>query len=221
MLQEVLSKKYNLEALVDPFVYSKMKNRNTDEFASIVDRINSSQDICVKVASTDFLDSRNRRVLDYYKDIDYKSFDKVIFVTRQDIITASLSFCHMTMGQPDTWHSTRGRKNQGHQFIPDTERITYLLRSYRLFNFIKNYISNNSKEFYEYEYETLEQDLKNDFDLTDEDFDTNLIPNEIDYKQLIPDYDSICNFIKKSQNEISSVEDQEMNEFNSKFWIWR
>jgi hypothetical protein len=220
MIQEILSKKYNLEALVDPFVYSKMKNRNTDEFSSIIKHINSAENICVKVSSTDFLDSRNRRVLDYYKDIDYKSFDKIIFVTRDDIITASLSFAHMTMGAPNTWHSTKDRQLSGKTFSPDIDRILYLLRSYRVFEFIKNYITTNGiNEIYDYEYDTVEHNLKNDFDLNDTDFDINLIANDINYSQLIDNYNSVSDFIKSVYSIISRTIDDDLNQFYSKFWM--
>lgn len=222
MLQEVLSKKYNLDALVDPFVYSKMKNQNTNEFASIIDRINTSQDICVKVASIDFLDSKNRRVLDYYKDIDYQSFDKIIFVTRDDLLAASLSFCHMTTGDPSTWHSTKEQQNTGKTFSADINRVTYLLRSYRVFEFVKNHIRNNfTNDIYEYEYESLESNLKIDLELSAGDFDTNLVANTIDYQKVNQNYSTVVNFIEQYKGLILSAQDFDLNRVDSKFWTLR
>jgi hypothetical protein len=222
LLQEIMSKKYNLTALVDPFVFSKMKNQNTEEFPRIINHINSSQNICVKVSSTDFLDSRNRKILDYYKDIDYKSFDKIIFVTRKDVQAASLSFCHMNLKEPNSWHSTKDHQTIGRSFNPDIDRILYLLRSYRLFEFVKKYIINDHQNIcYDYEYNTLEESLKSNFSLSDRDFDTKLTANDIDYQKLVFNYDGVCAAIKINYSEISNASDYDLQTSNSKFWTVR
>jgi hypothetical protein len=218
-LQEILSTKYKLESIVDPFVYSKMKHGNKDEFPKIVDEINTTENICVKISSTDFLDSKNREVHDYYKDINYQSFDKIVFVSRKDILSGSLSCCHMDLKDNTSWHSTKDKKNNGRTFTVDIGRLAWYLRGYRIFDFIKDHIIKNfDKEIYEYDYDNLEEDLKKDFELSAADLDTNLIANEIDYKPLAVNLDRVEDFIKNNVDTILNAPCHELNSYNSKFW---
>lgn len=221
MALEVIAKKFNLTPLVDPLVHSKIRNQNTSEFPSIIDQINSSQNICVKISSTDFLDSRMRRVVDYYKDIDYNSFDKIIFITRNNVLSAALSFTYMDSKNKDTWHRRKGEDQLWGEYNADLDRVHYLLRGYRVYNFVKEYIINSSNtEFYDYEFETVESSMKRDFNMDDSDFDISLINNDLDYMHLVKNLQEVSLVIQNLSDVILTAHDEDLNKFDSNFWMY-
>lgn len=222
MAQEALATKLNLTPIIDPFVYSKLKTQNDLEFANVVDLINDSQDTCVKISSSDFLDSRNRRIRSCYKDIDYNSFDKIIFLSRKDVLAATLSFTYMDPTDKTTWHRKRGETRISKKYSASLPRAHYLVRSYAVYNLIKKHVIDRCKTpiFYEYEFETVEEQLMQDFNLTQNDFDTDVIRNEIDYASLIENYRDLEFVVNNLYNVILQLPSEDIESQTSQFWLY-
>ena len=220
MAAKVLAKRFNLREIIDPLVLSKIKNQNTSEFPKIIQDINQSQNICVKISSSDFLDSKNRRVIDYYKDIDFDSFNKIVFITRNDVLSAALSFTYMDGKNKSSWHRQRGEEKLQEKYCASLDRVYYLLRSYKLYCVIKNYITDNFKypTYYEYEFDTINEAMKTDFDITEAYFDIDTIDNDLDYKNLVTNLDDVIVTITKLNKVINRSSVADLNKFDSPFW---
>ena len=185
-------------------------------------QINKRQDICVKISSSDFLDSKNRRILNWYKEIDYSSFDTIIFLTRKNIVDAILSFTYMDPKDHTTWHRQLGQHKVYKKYTAALDRAHYLIRSYRVFKLVKDFIVSNYKNqnFYEYEFDDVEEKISNDFSLLLDDFKISLVDNDIDYKLLVENYTALENVIKDLHNVIALSTDEDLNSQQSAFWLY-
>jgi hypothetical protein len=186
MLHDVLAKKFDLTGLNDIFTIARVKNAGLKDNESIISKINSTDNICVKVNGHDFLDLDNRCVSSTYKLIDYNRFDKIIFLRRKDFTAALLSYGYMDRTRPETWHKKKGQELDLRKYSIPESKITFLSRGYYVYHILTNYIlTNYTGSIYKYEYDSVEDDAAEDFTLFPNDFDIATEANNIDYASLL------------------------------------
>src|SRR3989344_337886 len=84
MVHDILAKKFDLNPLYEPLTFSRIAKQDSSEYDSIIQMINTKDDICVKINGNDFIDLKNKKILDDYKKIHYDHFDKIVFITREN-----------------------------------------------------------------------------------------------------------------------------------------
>jgi hypothetical protein len=220
MIYSILKKHYNLTDIGDSLTLSRIARQDFSEYNAIIARINSSNNVCVKMNGNDFIDVQNQCINYDYEKIDFSSFDKVIFVTRNNYLDAVLSIAYMNPRDQSSWHRRKGTDKIGVPYTVDPAKLFYMYRGYFLFEKIKQHISSivDAKKIHQYEFETVDQDLMRDFDLSDADLDIDLEPNNLDYSQLATNYDEIADLSPRVYQLMSQLSIDELNNPNSYFW---
>jgi hypothetical protein len=100
----------------------------------------------------------------------------------------------MDMKDKKTWHRRPGEVKIGRSYTVDINIMHYLLRGYSMFDVIKQHIVNtvDPSKIFNYEFETAEQQVIKDFDITQTELVTNITANELDYQQLAVNYKEIA-----------------------------
>jgi hypothetical protein len=223
MIYSILKKRYNLTDIGDSLTLSRIARRDFSEYDSIIDRVNSSNNVCVKMNGNDFIDMQNQCINYDYEKVDFSSFDKVIFVTRSNYLDAVLSIAYMNPQDQSSWHRRKGADKIGVPYCVDPAKLFYMYRGYFLFEKIKQHICGivDAEKIHHYEFETVEQDLMRDFDLTSADIDIDLEPNNLDYSQLATNYDEIADLSPKVYQQMSRLPIDELDNPDSYFWTGR
>jgi hypothetical protein len=181
---KVLAKKYGLTEVVDTLTLSRIANQNFSEYNILIDKINTEENICVKINGNDFIDLTRKEISEYYKQINYNKFDKIVFLTRVNFVDAILSYAYMNPADQSSWHRKKGQTIDQRAYTLLKNKVYYLSRGYVVFKILTDYIKNVCKtNIYNYEYESLEHGLSTDFAVND--FDTELEPNNINYFALL------------------------------------
>lgn len=220
MTHDVLAKHFSLDPWKEPLTISRRSNQSYDEYPELIRRINTTDNIIVKICVNDFIDTKNCKILDAYKSIDYSSFDHIVFIKRADVMGTIASFGHHNLFDPTKWHRKKGEDFKGRTYQIEMTRVFYILRAYRMFGDIQNWVANNAglARLYDYDFQTVEEHLKNDFALSESDFDIDIVPMGLDYKNLATNYQEVANSIDELYNTIMSVPLNDVNNPKSVFW---
>lgn len=220
MIHDVLQKHHGLANIGDSLTLSRIANQGFAEYDKIIDTINNTNDICVKMNPNDFIDIPNQCINYDYKKIDYASFDKIVTVTRDNYLDAVLSYAYMNPRDQASWHRRRGAEKVGVSYEISASKVFYLLRGYCLFHKIKAHIVQTAgvDRVHHYEYETVEQDLVRDFGLNSADFDIDLVPNGLDYRKLATNYDEIVQLTSEVYQRMTALSADELDNNRSFFW---
>lgn len=220
MIYTILMNHYDLDDIGDSLTLSRVANKNFSEYDTIISRINNSKNSCVKLNPNDFIDLKNQCVNYDYKKVDFASFDKIVFVTRENYLDAVLSYAYMNPGDRASWHRVKGQEKIGQPYTIDPVKLFYLYRGYFLFDKIKQYICQqvDSSKIYQYEYETVERDLMRDFELSSDDLDIPLVPNNLDYTVLATNYAQIVELASKVYQRMAELDINELDNAQSFFW---
>jgi hypothetical protein len=219
-LTHVLAKKYNLENWLELLTRSRRRNQDFNDFQKLIKKINTTDNICVKITGgNDFIDLKNRSIINDYKTIDYNSFDYIILLSRDDYISATLSYAYTDQLDDRTWHRRRNEVKIGKSYIVGESKIYYMLRGYIIYKFVKDYIMNHAdrKKILEYEFESVESCVKKDFKLNENDFDIELADNKLNYFELVSNKNSILE-IKKIYDQMKFLTLEDIKDTNSFFW---
>ena len=218
MVYHILKNFYNLEGICDVLTLSRIANQNFDEYETLINNINSSQNTCVKINSNDFIDLKNKCVNQNYKKINYKSFDKIIFITRNNYLDAVLSYAYMNPKDQTSWHRKKGETKVGVPYKVEPNKLFYLFRGYFLFNKIKNYICDNvnASKIYQYEYESVDEELVCDFNLSTTDID--IAPNELNYTELASNYGEIAKLAPVIYQQMAKLSVADLDNESTFFW---
>jgi len=219
-LISILSKKYDLEDWQEMLTRNRFQKKSHDQIPELIKKINDADNIGVKINGNDFVDFHNRRILDCYKDIDYKSFDRIIFLTRKDYVAATLSFGYMNLSDPLTWHRRIGKEKKQVEYEISQFKIHAIARCYLMHEYVKNFIKSqvDKSKVFDYEFDTMEQNAIQDFDLTDEDFDIDITESNIDYRKLLANPNQTVQDIHNVFNRIQQVNETELNDLPDFFW---
>jgi len=220
MTHEILVNKFHLQPLGEPLTISRRKNQHYNEYPDLIDHINKTDNICIKICINDFIDLKSCMVNDAYKTIDYNSFNHIIFINRTNILDTVLSYGYMNPAVADKWHRPRGKIIIPKKFTIDSTRMYYILRAYRLYKNIKTHIVSNAilPKIYHYEYDTIEITLKTDFNLSDSDLVTSTEANGIDYSLWADNYQEILSQFDQTKQKILSATDEDIADRKSFFW---
>lgn len=220
MVHDVLAKKFQVEPLKEILTFSRRLKQNYDEYPALIQQINSQDNISVKVCINDFIDTKNCCINDAYKDIDYSSFDHIVFIKRQDVMGNVASFGHHHLFDPTKWHRKKGQDFEGRQYQIELNRVFYILRAYRMFDEIFNWVKSNSGDanIYNYESETVEQALIKDFNLGASDFDIEIEPCGLDYEKLASNYQEIKDQLPDMYARVMAVNREDFKNPDSAFW---
>jgi len=220
MVHDVLQRHYGLDNIGDSLTLSRIANQGFLEYNKIIDTINNTDNICVKMNPNDFIDIPNQCINYRYKNIDYASFDKIVTITRDNYVDAVLSYAYMNPQDQASWHRRRGAEKVGVRYEIPEFKVFYLLRGYCLFHKIKAHIEQTAgaDRMHHYEYQTVEQDLARDFGLNAADFDIDLVPNGLDYSQLATNYDEIVELTKQVYQRMTALPVDELDNWRSFFW---
>lgn len=199
IVHHILSKKYNLKGLRELFAIERLVHKNQQRYKEIIDIINNTDNICLKLNSIDFIEMNSNNFLPEFFSIDFKSFDKIIFITRKDYMSAIPSNSYIDRSKVHAWHRYKNREFQAKQFNIDLAMITYYGRVHAMFEKLKPIIINQAPnaEIYHYDFDNVEQNLLRDFDLTAKDFDIETLPCDLDYKKLALNYDEFFHLAPK------------------------
>lgn len=217
---EILAKKFNLAPWGEILTLSRRKNQHHDEYPALIQSINNADNICVKTGPTDFIDQKQQQIKPEYKQINWQDFDHVVFVKRDNIFDTIMSYGYQNQHNPSLWHRAKGAQISAKQYTIDRNRMYYILRAYRLYPDIENYICSqlDPKKIHHYEYETLEQQLKMDFNLLDGEMITSTDPNEIDYRKFATNYTEILNEFQSVRDKFLSASADDIANKDSFFW---
>lgn len=220
MVHSIMKKRYGLIDIGDSLTLSRIAKQGFDEYDTIIDRINTTPNCCVKMNGNDFIDLKNQCVNYDYKKVDFSSFDKVIFTTRAACLDAVLSIAYMNPRDQSSWHRRKGAEKIGVPYTVDPDKLFYMYRGYFLFEKIKNHICQivDPEKIYQYEYETLNQELMRDFELSECDFDIEIEPNNLDYTQLATNYHEIAELAPTIYQRMAELSVDELDNPNSFFW---
>lgn len=220
MVYTILKNKFKLADVGDVLTLSRIANQNFTEYDSLINRINNSQNICVKMNGNDFIDLKNKCVNYDYKKIDFSSFDKIVFITRKNYINAALSYAYMNPADQSSWHRKKGEVKVGQSYTINPTKLFYLFRGYFLYETIKNHIYSqvNISNVHEYEYETVEDQLVSDFNLSSEDFKIELEPNNLDYTKLATNYNEILDLATTIYNKMAELPINDIDNNKTFFW---
>ena len=217
----VLAKRFNLEPFGDSLTRSRIKNKNFSEYKVIIDEINSRDNICVKINGNDFIDLSNRCIHHQFKAIDFNSFDKIIFVSRNNILDAVLSYAYMDPANSESWHKKINEDKIGHPYTVDLTKVFYLIRGYRIFDILKSYIETMvdiGKTKVYYEYTNIDGTFQKDFGLTKDDMTIGIEANGLNYRELVTNLDEVSDLVPRVDELFSRAAFRDINDPNSFFW---
>jgi len=220
MTHEILANKFQLQPLKEILTLSRRKNQHYNEYPELIKLVNETDNICVKICINDFIDLKSCVVKDEYKSIDYNKFDHIVFVKRDNIIDTVLSYGYQDQHDPSKWHRRRGTDIVPTKFVIDINRVYYILRAYRLYQSIEEYICshNTHSKIHHYEFNSIEQGLKKDFDIADHELITSTDSNNIDYSSWAINYQDTVTQFNQIKKQILSATDADIADKNSFFW---
>lgn len=221
MLINILSKKFHLENCLELLTRSRRANQNFNEFPELIHRINTEDNICVKITGgNDFIDLKTCTIINNYKNIDYNNFDRVILLSRDNYVNAVLSYAYMDQLNDRTWHRQKGELKIGQPYTVNSLKIFYMLRGYIVYNYVRDFILKNTdpKKILEYEFESVETSAMHDFNLSASDFDIDLEDNQLDYKQLVDNPEQTIEEIHEVYNRMNQLSISDINNADSFFW---
>lgn len=203
-VHNALAEYYNLEPFGDRITKSRIRNKSFVEYPDLIGQINSSDNICVKLNGNDFIDLPNRQISDLYKTIDFRSFNKIVFVTRSDLTEAIASYAYMDPTNESSWHRRRGQTRVGESFTIPVQKAFYLMRGYAVYDIVRDYIKSTTitQSVFNYEYSLVESCLKHDFGVTTEAID--IEPNNFDYSTMATNYHYIKSIVPDIVKQINS-----------------
>lgn len=223
MVHDVLSRKFGLEPMREALTRSRRARQSFDEFPSIIHRMNTADNICVKITGgNDFIDLPNRKIREDYKNIDYASFDRVILISRRDYVSAVMSYAYMDQLNDRSWHRRRGETKVGHSYTVSDLKIYYMLRGYAVFEHVSNYIADHmpADRLLRYDFDTAETQLARDFGLTSADFEIDIVPNELDYQTLAVNPQQTVNQIHEVYSYVMGLTIDQINQPDNRFWSY-
>jgi len=190
MLHDMMCKKFGLVGFGDTVTKSRIKNKNDTEYKPLIDYINNNDNICVKLNGNDFVGS------ELYKTVDYESFDKIIFLTRQNQVDAVLSYAYMNPSDSNTWHRKKDQSVELVAYSVPYCKVQHLLTGYISYEKIKRHILDHisdAVEVHDCEYDNVSL-LINELELVD---DIDLLPMDIDYRSLVTNYNEVLSMITR------------------------
>lgn len=191
MVHDMLCKRYNLIGFGDTVTKSRIKNKDFREYKKLIATINNTDNICVKLNGNDFFDSTTGKLNDFYKTINYNTFDKIIFITRKNYIDAILSYGYMDPANSDSWHRRKTQPVDVHPYTVTEAKIHHLLNGYKAYEEIKDYIKSTVAQP-EIVSETDFEDLPNSLStLQLKNVEIDIQPMGIDYKSIVTNYNEI------------------------------
>lgn len=219
-IHDALAKHYGLQPLCDMVTQSRIKNQNFDEYPSLIEQINNTDNICVKLNGNDFIDLKNNQVLDIYKTIDFASFDKIVFVTRDNQVDAVASYAYMNPADKSTWHCPRGESRVGAPYLISVQKVFYLLRGYVVFDIIRNYIMSQvpADKVCELEYETVETSIKDIFGIDMSTVGIDIVPNLYNYIDMASNYQEISTVVHEVYDIMKTYDLKKILDKGSYFW---
>ncbi len=223
MCHDVLSRKFGLDPMREALTRSRRARQSFDEFPEIIHQMNTRDNICVKITGgNDFIDLPNRRIREDYKTIDYASFDRVILISRQDYVSAVMSYAYMDQLNDRSWHRRRGEHKIGQPYTVSDLKIYYMLRGYAVFDHVSRHIADHmpADRLLRYDFDTAETQLAKDFELDPADFDIEIVPNELDYRTLATDSDQTVQKIHDVYQYVMSLSMEQINQPDPKFWAY-
>lgn len=223
MVHDVVSQRFGLEPMREALTRSRRAQQNFDEFPDIIHRMNTEDNICVKITGgNDFIDLPNRRIRPDYKTIDYASFDRVILISRRDYVSAVMSYAYMDQLNDRSWHRRRGENKLGHAYTVSDLKIYYMLRGYAVFDHVSQYIADHMPpdRLLRYDFDTAETQLAKDFGLDPQDFEIDIVPNELDYRALAHDSEKTVSTIHDVYNYVMSLSIDQINHPDTRFWSY-
>lgn len=207
----VLVKKFNLDPTwCEPLLESRRPRQDYKEYPAIIDRINQSNNCCIKISCNDWIDIKNKQLRTDYKQILWNRFDHVITHTREDYVSAILSYAYMDMRDKKSWHRRRGEIKQQRSYEADINIMYYLLRGYAMFSLVKKHIIDtvDSSKIHHYEFASAERQVAQDFGLEGDDLVAEIVSNELDYSKLASNYNEILsnapNVLEMLQQQITN-----------------
>lgn len=216
MIGKVLANKFHLDYCESPLTISRLSNKNFNEYPQIIEKINSTNNGCVKICANDFVDLFQKSINEDYKKINFNIFDHIIFLTRESMLDAVLSFGYMDSSNRSSWHRKQGEEKEIKPYSIVPARIFNLLRGYSIFNKIKEYISQNTTaKLYDCEYDTVEESLSKQLSLNQDDFKIELIPNGVPYKDIVLNYEEVLTNVNGYKANMSNAD---FNNPDSFFW---
>lgn len=194
MVHDMCCKKYGVLGLGDMVTKSRIKNKNFNEYEQLISVINASGNICVKLNGNDFFDNATNAISDLYKHVNFQSFDKIIFLTRKNLVDAVLSYAYMDPANDITWHRRKNQIIAANPYYIPAHKIHHLLNGYSAYWTIKKFILSQvaNTAIYDYEYDTVTDLIK----ILDLDEDIDLIPIDINYRNLVSNYDDVMSIIR-------------------------
>jgi len=223
MVHDVLSRRFGLEPMKEALTRSRRARQNFDEFPEIIHRMNTQDNICVKITGgNDFIDLPNHRVREDYKTIDFASFDRVILISRKDYVSAVMSYAYMDQLNDRSWHRRRGETKLGQPYTVSDLKIYYMLRGYAVFDHVSRYIADHmpADRLLRYDFDTAETQLAQDFDLQPQDFEIDIVPNELDYQALAQDSQATVQRIHDVYDYVMSLSIDQINLPDARFWSY-
>lgn len=223
MVHDVLSRRFGLEPMREALTRSRRARQSFDEFPAIIHRMNTTDNICVKITGgNDFIDLPNRRIREDYKTIDYASFDRVILISRKDYVSAVMSYAYMDQLNDRSWHRRRGESKLEKTYTVSDLKIYYMLRGYAVFDHVSQHIADHvpSDRLLRYDFDTAETQLTMDFGLDSADFEIDIVPNELDYSALATDSDTTVQRIHDVYQYVMSLSLDQINKPDAKFWSY-
>lgn len=223
MVHDVLSRRFGLEPMREALTRSRRTRQSFDEFPAIIHRMNTTDNICVKITGgNDFIDLPNRRIREDYKTIDYASFDRVILISRKDYVSAVMSYAYMDQLNDRSWHRRRGETKLGQSYTVSDLKIYYMLRGYAVFDHVSQYIASQlpADHVLRYDFDTAETQLATDFGLDPADFEIDIVPNELDYRALATNSEQTVNQIHNVYQYVMSLTVDQINQPDARFWSY-
>lgn len=220
ILHDVLASSYNLTPLNDIITTSRIQNKNFSEYPELIDKINNTDNICVKLNGNDFIDLNNRTISDLYKTVDFKSFDKIIVLTRKNIVDAVASYSYMNQADSSSWHTIRGQSRAGNKYQIPIQKVFYLIRGFVVHRIISEYIFSKipNNNIYYSTYEDIEQNAKSWFNVNLTTPESRLIPNNYNYQQLAENYIELYDIIHGIYGILNGYTLQQISDKDSFFW---
>lgn len=223
MIHDILAKKFDLEPMKEILFFSRRRRQDYAEYPELIQKINTEDNICVKICVNDFIDGKTCRIMEDYKQINFAKFDHIIFVKREDIMGNVASFGHhnlINFADFDKSHRKKGQDFEGHSYEIPPDRAAYIIRAYRVLTLLRDWITEHSgsAQIHDYEFETVNQQLARDFNLDDRDFDIDIEPCGLDYKSLATNYQEIEKILPAMYSRIMNTTEQDLNDPKSAFW---
>lgn len=220
LLAKVLSKNFGLSLINDELTVARIQDQNFNRYPELLKKINQVSDTCVKICANDFVDLQKQNLSTFYKQIDFESFDHIIFQTRQNFIDALFSYAYMNPADRSSWHRAVGSDITYRNYIVTDTKALYLSRGYYAFNFLKQYIiaSAPKAKFYSYDFDSVDLSLSDDWGISPNSISIDTVPNDIPYKDLVENVSTITNRATKIFNDVEKLTIEQFNDRNSLAW---